>query len=97
MAEAVILKTIGASRAQIRAAWLVEFGLLGLVAGLLAALVGTAASWGVMHYVMHTGWDFLPVRLAATLIGSTVLLLLFGYAGTEAALRAKPAQMLRNE
>ena len=97
MAEAVILKTIGASRAQIRAAWLVEFGLLGLVAGLLAALVGTAASWGVMHYVMHTGWDFLPVRLAATLLGSTALLLLFGYAGTEAALRAKPAQMLRNE
>jgi putative ABC transport system permease protein len=97
MAEAVILKTIGASRAQIRAAWLVEFGLLGLVAGAIAALVGTAASWGVMHYIMHTGWDFLPARLAATLIGSTVLLLLFGYAGTEAALRTRPAQMLRNE
>ena len=31
--EAVILKTLGATRAQIRAAWLVEFGVLGLAAG----------------------------------------------------------------
>ena len=97
VAEAVILKTLGASRAQIRAAWLVEFGLLGLVSGLVAACVGTAASWGVLHYVMHTGWDFLPLRLAVTLLGSTVLLLVFGYAGTEAALRVKPAGLLRNE
>ena len=97
VAEAVILKTLGASRAQIRAAWLVEFGLLGLVAGLIAALVGTAASWGVLHYVMHAEWDFLPMRLAATLLGSTALLLLFGYAGTEAALRVRAAPLLRNE
>ena len=46
---------------------------------------------------MHTGWDFLPLRLAVTLLGSTVLLLVFGYAGTEAALRVKPAGLLRNE
>ena len=31
--EAVILKTLGATRGQIRAAWLVEFGVLGLAAG----------------------------------------------------------------
>ena len=97
VAEAVILKTLGASRAQIRSAWLVEFGLLGLVAGLVAACVGTAASWAVVHYVMNTGWDFLPGRLAFTLLGSTVLLLVFGYAGTEAALRVKPAGLLRHE
>ena len=44
--EAVILKTLGATRAQIRAAWLVEFGVLGLAAGLMAAAVGTAACLG---------------------------------------------------
>jgi putative ABC transport system permease protein len=42
----VVLKVLGASRAQIRAAWLVEFGVLGLTAGLIAALVGSVASWG---------------------------------------------------
>ena len=95
--EAIILKTLGASRRQIRTAWLVEFGSLGLAAGLIAALVGTLASYGVVHYLMHFEWTFLPGRLAATLIASLAMMLVFGYAGTATALRAKPAPMLRNE
>jgi putative ABC transport system permease protein len=95
--EAVILKALGASRAQIRAAWLVEFGLLGLTAGLIAALVGTVASWGVAHYVVRTDWVFLPGTLAGTLILCLATMLVFGYAGTAAALRAKAAPLLRNE
>jgi putative ABC transport system permease protein len=95
--EAIILKTLGASRRQIRTAWLVEFGSLGLAAGLIAALVGTLASYGVVHYLMHFDWTFLPGRLAATLIASLAMMLAFGYAGTATALRAKPAPMLRNE
>ena len=95
--EAVILKTLGATRAQIRAAWLTEFGLIGLVAGLIAALVGSAASFGVAHYIMHTDWIFLPLTLIYTLAGALALMLLFGYAGTAAALRARPAPLLRNE
>ena len=95
--EAVILKTLGATRSQIRAAWLTEFGLLGLVAGLIAAVVGSAASFGVAHYILHTDWIFLPVTLGYTLAGALALMLLFGYAGTAAALRARPAPLLRNE
>jgi len=95
--EAVILKTLGATRAQIRAAWLVEFGVLGLVAGIVAALVGTLASWAVLHYVMHTDWRFLPATLAGTLIAALAMMLAFGYAGTAVALRAKAAPWLRNE
>ena len=96
-AEAVILKTLGATRAQIRAAWLVEFGLLGLAAGVLAALVGTAASYAVLHYIMHAEWVFLPGTLAETLITALAMMLVFGYAGTAAALRTKAAPLLRNE
>jgi putative ABC transport system permease protein len=95
--EAVILKTLGATRRQIRAAWLVEFGVLGLAAGLIAALVGTLASFGVVRYIMHIDWVALPGMLAATVLGSLAMMLLFGYAGIAAALRAKAAPMLRNE
>jgi putative ABC transport system permease protein len=95
--EAVILKTLGATRRQIRIAWLVEFGVLGLAAGLIAALVGTLASFGVVSYIMDIDWVFLPGMLAATLIASLAMMLVFGYAGTAAALRAKAAPMLRNE
>ncbi|HUB46038.1 MAG TPA: FtsX-like permease family protein [Acetobacteraceae bacterium] len=96
-AEAVVLKTLGATRAQIRAAWLVEFGLLGLAAGVLAAAVGTAASYAVLHYIMHAGWVFLPGTLAGTLLIALAMMLGFGYAGTAAALRSKPGPLLRNE
>jgi putative ABC transport system permease protein len=95
--EAVILKVLGASRAQIRAAWLVEFGALGLTAGLIAALIGTAASWGVTHYIMDTDWIFLPGTLAGTLAVCLAMVLIFGYVGTSAALGAKAAPLLRNE
>jgi putative ABC transport system permease protein len=97
MAEAIVLKTLGATRRQIRAAWLLEFGLIGLAAGLLAALVGTAASWGVVRFVMQGDWVFRPETLAVTLLGCVALMLLFGFAGTEAALRARPAPYLRND
>ena len=96
-AEAVILKTLGATRSQIRAAWLLEFGALGLAAGVLAALVGTAASYLVLHYMMHAGWVFLPGTLAGTLLIALAMMLVFGYAGTAAALRSKPGPLLRNE
>ena len=95
--EAVILKTLGATRGQIRAAWMVEFGALGLVAGVLAAAVGTAASWGVVRFLMRADWAFLPGTLAATVAGCVALMLLVGFAGTEAALRARAAPLLRNE
>ncbi|WP_376088521.1 FtsX-like permease family protein [Roseomonas sp. CCTCC AB2023176] len=92
--DAVVLKTLGATRAQIRRAWLVEFGLLGLVAGIVASIVGAAASWGVTRYVMRADWTFLPGTLALTIILCVLLTLAMGYAGTALALRAKAAPLL---
>ena len=96
VAEAVVLKTLGATRAQIRTAWLVEFGLIGATAGLIAAGLGTLASWGVVHYLLRAPWSFLPGVLALTVGGCVVVMLGFGYAGTAAALRVRPAPYLRD-
>ena len=95
--EAVLLKTLGATRRQIRAAWLTEFGAIGLVAGLAAAVIGSASAWGVVRFVMHADFIFQPARLAAILICALVLLLISGYLGTASALRAKAAPVLRSE
>jgi putative ABC transport system permease protein len=95
--DAVVLKTVGATRGQIRSAWLVEFGILGLVAGLLAAAAGSAASWAVVRFVMRGEWVFLPGTLAVVVIGCVLLTLGLGYIGTALALRARPAPLLRNE
>ncbi|WP_439576313.1 ABC transporter permease [Elioraea sp.] len=95
--DAVVLKTLGATRRQILAAYLVEFGILGAAAGLLAALVGSAASWAVTTYVMRADWAFLPGTLGVTILACVVLTIAFGWLGTWAALRAKPAPLLRAE
>ncbi len=95
--EAVILKTLGATRGALRLAYLAEFGALGLIAGLLSVGIGAAASYAIMHFVMHADWTPLPVRLAATVALCVLGMLAFGYLGTETALRARAGPVLRQE
>jgi putative ABC transport system permease protein len=95
--EAIILRVLGFTSGQIRAAWLVEFALTGLAAGLIAALTATGASYGVAHYILHTDWWFSWQILIFTLAGGLATMLVFGYAGLNATVRARPAQLLRNE
>ncbi|WP_309139492.1 FtsX-like permease family protein [Siccirubricoccus sp. G192] len=95
--DAVVLKTLGATRAQIRAAWLVEYAAIGLVAGLLAALAGSIGAWAVVRFVMRADWVLLPGTLAVTVAGCALLTLACGQLGTALALRARPGPLLRNE
>jgi putative ABC transport system permease protein len=95
--DTVVLKILGASRSQIRLAFLVEFLAVGVMAGLLAALIGTIAAWGVTTYVMRSSFVFLPATLGGTILACAALTALFGWVGTGAALRARPAPLLRNE
>ena len=95
--EAVILKTLGATSGQIRLAFLVEFGTIGAVGGVLAGLIGCAASYAVVSRVMGEDWRFTPLPLLATLAASIVVTLGFGLLSTQGALAAKPAAFLRNE
>ncbi|MSP02323.1 MAG: FtsX-like permease family protein [Acetobacteraceae bacterium] len=95
--EAVILRVLGATSAQIRASWAVEFGLIGIAAGLVSALVGSASSYGVAHYILHTSWVFSWPILILTLAGALATMLVFGYIGLAATSRTRPAQLLRNE
>ncbi len=95
--DAVVLKTIGATRGQIRAAWAVEYGLIGLLAGALAGVAGSLAAWGVVRYVMRAEWVLLPGTLAASIAGCLALTLLAGQAGGWLALAARPGPLLRNE
>jgi len=97
IAEAVVLKTLGASRAQIRRAWLVEFSVAGGIAGLAAAMIGSFAAALTIREVFHTDWYFEPVTLAVTLLASIVLMMIFGFVSTAQALREPAAARLRLE
>ncbi|MCC7425436.1 MAG: FtsX-like permease family protein [Alphaproteobacteria bacterium] len=95
--DAVVLKTLGATRRQVLAAYAVEYGLLGLVAGIIAAAMGSAAAWWVITVITRAEWVFLPVTLAATVVGCVLATIAFGFLGTWRSLSAKAGPLLRNE
>jgi putative ABC transport system permease protein len=97
VAEAVVLKTLGASRAQIRRAWLTEFAVAGGIAGLAAAVLGTAAAEITIRNVFHADWHFDFGVMAVTLAASSALMLALGYVTTARALAQPAAARLRME
>jgi len=93
--DAVILKVLGATRRDVGMAYVIEYLILGLTTALMAAAVGTAASWGVMTMFMDGEWVFLPLTLALTAGGGIVVTVALGFAGTWRALGQKAASVLR--
>jgi putative ABC transport system permease protein len=97
IAEAVVLKTLGASTAQIRRAWIAEFAVAGGAAGISAALLGTLAAFITVEQVFHLDWHFQPGIMLATLLGSITLMLILGFMTTARILRLPAAPQLRLE
>jgi putative ABC transport system permease protein len=94
--DAVILKTLGATRRRLLSAFSLEYGLLGLATAAFAVAAGTAAAWYVITRVMKLEFDIAPsVALAAVLLALAVTLGL-GLAGTWRVLSIKPAPLLKN-
>lgn len=95
--EAVVLKVLGATRRDLARAFLLEQGLLGLVTGLLAILLGSIASWVLVTYGMENEWSFSAPAVFAIALGGAALALLIGLGGTWRALSTPAAPHLRNE
>jgi putative ABC transport system permease protein len=93
--DAVILKITGARRRDLAAAYVIEYGLAGIAAAILAAILGTIAAFVVLTQVMDADWVFLPGPAATTLIAATLAVIAFGFAGTWRALAQRPAEVLR--
>ena len=95
--DAVVLKVLGATRAHIAAAYMAEFAVLGLVAGLAATGLGTLGAWLVVTRLMRTDWQFAPGAAATGLALCLALALVIGFAGTWRALGRKAAPVLRHD
>jgi putative ABC transport system permease protein len=95
--EAALLKVLGAARGQVLAAYAVEYGAVGLIAGAAGVALGVAAAWPVVVVVFEARWSVDWAGVAA-LVGGAVLLA--GAGGMLAALHAlakRPAPVLRAE
>ncbi len=93
--EAGLLRALGATRKQLSQAQWIEFGLVGTLAGLLAAGGATAVGWSLAHFVFNFAWQFSPaVWLAGALVGASCALA-GGWLGLRSVLNAPPLQTLR--
>lgn len=95
--EAVILKTLGATRRRIIAAHMAEYLMLAAVTALVAVVLGSLAAWVAVAHVMEIEFSFSWLAVAQTLGLATALIAVFGGIGTWAVLRARPVPYLRTE
>ena len=95
--ESVVLKVLGATRYKVLLAFLLEYGLLGILTATIAALIGSTAAWAVVTWIMHASWHFMPAVVLATTLICILCTLAMGFVGTWRALGQKAAPLLRNE
>jgi len=94
--DAVVLKTLGATRRTLIAAFSLEYMLIGLATALFALFAGGVAAWFVITRIMSLPSSFLPEVALSTLAIALVLTVGFGLAGTWRVLGHKAAPVLRN-
>ena len=93
--EAGLLRALGATRRQLARAQWIEFGLVGSLAGLLAATGAAATGWALARYVFDFEWQFSPwVWLSGMAIGAACALI-GAWAGLRNVLNRPPLQSLR--
>tara|TARA_R110002096_G_scaffold122204_7_gene264542 strand:- start:5 stop:2584 length:2580 start_codon:yes stop_codon:yes gene_type:complete len=93
--DAVILKTLGATRMQLIQAFGLEYLLLGSVTAVFGLIAGSGAAWFVLERVMGVDFTFLPSVALSALLTALVLTVGFGLAGTWRLLGQKAAPVLR--
>lgn len=95
--EAAIFKTLGASSRTIAAMLMVEYGLLGTLAGAVGSFGAIALAWGVSRYALDIPWQPALHENAIATAATSLLIMLIGVAASADVLRRKPLAALRAE
>jgi putative ABC transport system permease protein len=95
--EAVVLRTLGASKRRIIAAHLFEYLTLALSLSAIAAALGLAGAYLLVVYVMKLSFSLSLSALLQPSLIETIFVTALGALGTFRVLSAKPAYYLRSE
>ena len=93
--DAVILKTLGATRTTLIRAFSYEYLILGSATAIFALIAGSASAWYIVSRIMHLPSTFMPDVAFSTLIIALVLTVGIGLIGTWRILGQKAAPVLR--
>ncbi|CZT33438.1 ABC transporter permease [Rhizobium sp. 9140] len=94
--DAVVLKTLGATRATLIRAFCYEYTILGLSTAIFALLAGGVAAWFVVARIMTLPSSFLPDVAFLTIAIALIMTVGIGLAGTWRVLGQKAAPVLRD-
>jgi putative ABC transport system permease protein len=95
--QAVVLKTLGATRGRILAAHFAEYVVLACLTAVFATVLGAIAAWIAVTQVMELEYVFSPAAVLQALTVALGLIALFGGLGTWQVLRAPAVPYLRSE
>ncbi len=94
--DAVVLKTLGATRRTLIVAFCLEYALIGLATAIFALAAGGLAAWFVVSQVMNLPAAFDGGVALSTVAIALILTVGFGLVGTWRVLGHKAAPVLRN-
>ena len=95
--EVVILKTIGGTRRRIAGVFSVEFLLLGAVAGLIGALLGTGMSAVLLRRVWEAEAKVAIIPILFAILATAFIANAAGWLASARILNQKPLEVLREE
>jgi putative ABC transport system permease protein len=95
--EAAVFKTLGAKTGTIARMLLLEYGVLGLLAGTVGSAGAVALTWGVSRYALDIPWKLFPGEHLAGVGLTAALVAAIGVLSSLDVLRNKPLATLRAE
>jgi putative ABC transport system permease protein len=93
--EGALMRTLGANRALLRKAHIIEFSLLGLVSGIIAVLLAELLVYALYTYVFHLTYQINWLIWLGVPFISTFCVALVGYWGVRGVVDQSPMQVLR--
>ena len=94
--EGALLRTLGATKKIVRQALLIEFGALGLFAGLIGAAGAELALVGLQHFVFEMEVTFHPLLWVVGPLAGWWIVTIIGVFASRAVLKVPPIRLLRS-
>jgi putative ABC transport system permease protein len=95
--ESVLLRTLGATRRQLRQIQMVEYTVLGVLAATTGGLLATVANVLLARFVFKAPVIFSPLLLLASIVSSVVVTLAAGLLTHRGITKHPPLEVLRQE
>jgi putative ABC transport system permease protein len=95
--EAVLLKTLGATRRQILRILLVEYAAIGVLATLVSVVLASFAGWALFHWVFEVSYQLPVLSLGVLTVGLIGITLAIGLWNSGEVLKKTPLEVLRQE